>query len=111
MLSEVVIFVPSIARFGMDYLESQVAAAHLASLALEVPPDNMVDEDLRDELLRHAGSLGIVLRQPGDARADADPRHAARGRRDHRPAQDQDDRRDRAARWRRSPAAATAFFA
>lgn len=65
MLSEVVILVPSIARFRMDYLESKIAAAHLASLALEVPPDNMVDEDLRDELLRHAGSLGIVLRQPG----------------------------------------------
>lgn len=65
MLSEVVIFVPSIARFRMDYLEAHIASARLASLALEVPPDNMVDEDLRDQLLQQAGSLGIVLRRPG----------------------------------------------
>ncbi|MGE0748868.1 MAG: sensor histidine kinase, partial [Rhodospirillales bacterium] len=42
-----------------------IAAAHLASLALEVPPDNVVSEQLGKELLDHAGSHGIVLRRPG----------------------------------------------
>jgi len=64
MLSEVLIYCPSIARFRQVFLQERIAAAHLASLALEVPPDNMVSAELREELLSHAGSYGIVLRRP-----------------------------------------------
>lgn len=64
MVSEVLIYCPSIARFRQSFLQERIAAAHLASLALEVPPDNMVSAELREELLRHAGSYGIVLRRP-----------------------------------------------
>ena len=64
MLSEVLIYCPSIARYRQVFLQERIAAAHLASLALEVPPDNMVSAELRDELLAHAGSYGIVLRRP-----------------------------------------------
>lgn len=62
MLSEVFIYAPSIGRFRVVYLEERVAAAHLASLALEVPPDNMVSAQLREQLLDHAGAQGIVLK-------------------------------------------------
>jgi len=65
MVSEVLIYAPSIGRFRHTYLEERIAAAHLASLALEVPPDNVVSEQLGMELLDHAGSHGIVLRRPG----------------------------------------------
>lgn len=65
MVSEVLIYAPSITRFRIDYLNQKIAIAHLASLALEVPPDNMVSEAIREELLAHAGSKGIVLRRPG----------------------------------------------
>ncbi|MHA1109346.1 MAG: sensor histidine kinase, partial [Alphaproteobacteria bacterium] len=64
MVSEILIFVPSIARFRVAYLEERIAAAHLASLALAVPTDNMVSAGLRLELLSNAGSFGIVLRRP-----------------------------------------------
>jgi hypothetical protein len=64
MLSEVLIYAPSIARYRQTYLQERIAYAHLASLALEVPPDAMVSPDLRKELLDHAGSHGIVLRRP-----------------------------------------------
>jgi len=64
MLSEVFIYAPSIGRFRADYLQQRIAAAHLASLALEVPPDNMVSAGLRAKLLDHAGAHGIVLRSP-----------------------------------------------
>ncbi len=64
MVSEVLIYAPSIARFRLVYLQERVAAAHLASLALEVPTDNMVSAGLRRELLSHARSFGIVLRRP-----------------------------------------------
>jgi len=64
MVSEVLIYAPSIARFRLAYLEERIAAAHLASLALVVPTDNMVSAGLRAELLSHARSFGIVLRRP-----------------------------------------------
>ncbi len=64
MLSEVFIYAPSVGRFRLVYLQERIAAAHLASLALEVPPDNMVGARLRAKLLDHAGAYGIVLRRP-----------------------------------------------
>lgn len=68
MLSEVLIFAPSIARFRQDWLQDRVAAAHLATLALEVTPDNMVSEQLKSELLEHAGVTAIVIAKPGEVR-------------------------------------------
>jgi signal transduction histidine kinase len=64
MLAEVAIYVPSIARFRMVYLEEKIASAHLASLALKAAPDYMVDEALKAELLARAGVHAIVLDEP-----------------------------------------------
>ncbi len=61
MLSEVLIYVPSIARFRRDYLAERIAKAHLAVLALEATPDNMVGKELETALLSHAGAYAIVL--------------------------------------------------
>lgn len=68
MLSEVLIYAPSIARFRRDYLEDRIASAHLATLALEATPDNMVSDELKAELLDHAGALAIVTVKPGQVR-------------------------------------------
>jgi signal transduction histidine kinase len=68
MISEVLIYAPSIGRFREDYLEDRIAAAHLATLALEATPDNMVSEELKAELLDHAGALGIVIAKPREVR-------------------------------------------
>jgi signal transduction histidine kinase len=68
MISEVLIYAPSIARFRKDYLEGRIAAAHLATLALEATPDNMVSEELKAELLDHAGAIAIVIAKPGEVR-------------------------------------------
>lgn len=67
MLAEVLIFVPSVARYRLTWLESKIAAGHLAVLALEEAPDNMVSRELARELLAHVGARGIVLRKPSDA--------------------------------------------
>src|SRR3954451_994881 len=67
MLSEVLIFAPSVGRFRVTYLEGKIAAGHLAVLALEATPDNMVSHDLADELLAHVGARGVVLRRPNSA--------------------------------------------
>src|SRR5579864_3774288 len=64
MVSEVLIFVPSVARFRLNYLQQHLADAHLAILALEATPDNMVSKELARELLAHVGAYGIVLHKP-----------------------------------------------
>ncbi len=64
MVSEVLIFVPSVARFRLNYLQAKVADAELAILALEATPDNMVSEPLARELLAHVGAHFIVLHKP-----------------------------------------------
>jgi signal transduction histidine kinase len=67
MISEVLIFAPSVGRFRLSYLEGRIAAGHLAVLALEATPDNMVSQDLANELLAHVGARGVVLRRPNTA--------------------------------------------
>ncbi|MFT6606852.1 MAG: signal transduction histidine kinase [Halocynthiibacter sp.] len=61
MLAEVLIFVPSVARFREDYLLSRLERAQIASLALLA--NDMIDMDLEDELLANAGVFNVVLRR------------------------------------------------
>jgi signal transduction histidine kinase len=68
MLSEVLIYAPSIARFRVDWLQARIAAAHLSTLALEATPDLMVSQELKMELLAHAGAYGVVIDRPGVVR-------------------------------------------
>lgn len=63
MLAEVMIFVPSVARFREDYLQSHLERAQIASLAVLANLDEMVDPDLERELLLNAGVLNVVLRR------------------------------------------------
>jgi signal transduction histidine kinase len=62
MLAEVLIFVPSIARFREDYLLARLERAQIASLAL-LASDGIIGEDLASELLMNAGVLNVVLRR------------------------------------------------
>lgn len=52
MLSEVLIYVPSIARFRLSYLEGRIGAAYLSSLALQLLPEDKLDSNVEMELLR-----------------------------------------------------------
>lgn len=61
MLAEVLIFVPSIARFREDYMMNRLERAQIASLALLA--DDMIDSDLEAELLENAGVFNVVLRR------------------------------------------------
>ncbi len=65
MLSEVLIFAPSVARFRLSWLNEKLGAAHLAILALDATPDGMVSETLRTELLDHVGAIAIIVRRGG----------------------------------------------
>ncbi|WP_147114005.1 HAMP domain-containing sensor histidine kinase [Tateyamaria sp. syn59] len=61
MLAEVLIFVPSIARFREEYLQNRLERAQIASLALLA--DDMIDSALEEELLENAGVFNVVLRR------------------------------------------------
>jgi len=61
MLAEVLIYVPSIARYRETWLMERLEAAQIAVLALEGSPDQMVDRELADELLRNAEVFSVGL--------------------------------------------------
>jgi signal transduction histidine kinase len=63
MLAEVMIFVPSVARFREDYLRERLERSQIASLTLLASPDDMVATELRQELLANADVFNIVLRR------------------------------------------------
>ncbi len=62
MLAEILIFLPSIARYREDYLLLRLERAQIASLAL-LATDEMISEDLERELLANAGVFNVVLRR------------------------------------------------
>lgn len=62
LLAEVLIFVPSIARFREDYLQLRLEKAQIASLSLLTTDDNLSPE-LEAELLANAGVYNVVLRR------------------------------------------------
>ena len=61
MLAEILIFVPSVSRFRLDYLNNRLERAQLASLALLA--DDMLETELEAELLANAGVYNVVLRR------------------------------------------------
>jgi len=61
MLAEVLIFVPSVARFREDYLLDRLERAQIASLALLA--DDMLEMELEAELLKNAEVYNVVLRR------------------------------------------------
>ncbi len=63
MLAEVLIFVPSIARFREEYLLARLERAQIASLAVLADETMMLDEALEGELLENAGVLNVVMRR------------------------------------------------
>ncbi|MBT5111319.1 MAG: HAMP domain-containing histidine kinase [Rhodospirillaceae bacterium] len=65
MLAEVFIFVPSVARFRLAWLNERLSAAHLAILTLDEATDGMVSDNLREELLGHVGAYAINIRRGG----------------------------------------------
>ncbi len=61
LIAELLIFVPSVARFREDYFLNRLERAQIASLTLL--SDGMVTSELEAELLENAGVLNVVLRR------------------------------------------------
>ena len=65
MLSEVAIFVPSVARFRLDYLIERVRRAEIAALTVMAAPDRMISPELEAELLAKAEALNVAVEREG----------------------------------------------
>jgi signal transduction histidine kinase len=68
MLSEVFIFLPSIANFRQNWLLNRLQAAQIAALAAKAAPLGELPEMLRKELLMSAGVRGIAIKQAAQRR-------------------------------------------
>lgn len=62
MVSEVLIYVPSIARFRVTYLEDRLAAAQLASFALIGEPERLLTPEIEQGVLDQADIVAIVIK-------------------------------------------------
>lgn len=63
MITEIFVFLPSVARFRQDFLLERLQMAQIASLALLAADDAKVEEALERELLANAEVSTIVLRR------------------------------------------------
>lgn len=68
MLAEVLIFVPSLANFRVNWLTDRINAAHLAALASDAVPGGTVPPMLRNELLSTAQVKSIAVKRGGQRR-------------------------------------------
>ncbi|MBV9734822.1 MAG: HAMP domain-containing histidine kinase, partial [Acidisphaera sp.] len=64
LLTQILVFIPSLAHERGVWLARHVRDAHLAALAVAAAPDGMVDARTREELLRLSGAEMIRLQEP-----------------------------------------------
>ena len=68
MMAEILIFVPTLAAFRVNWLEERLTAAQLAALAAEGFPGGQVPSSIRAELLRSAQVKAVASRSGGERR-------------------------------------------
>lgn len=68
MLAEVLIYVPSVANFRLNWLNDRLAAAHTAALVLEAAPSGMVPESLARKILASVGARAVAMKMGNQRR-------------------------------------------
>ena len=67
LLAEVLIYVPLIANFRLNWLNDRLAAAHTAAMVLDAAPSGMVPESLAKQILDSIGARAVAVKM-GDQR-------------------------------------------
>ena len=62
MIAEVLIYVPSIAYYRLNWLNDRLAAAHTAALVLDAAPSGMVPESLAKQILDSVGAHAVAMK-------------------------------------------------
>ena len=68
MVAEIMIYVPSVANFRLNWLNDRLAAAHTAALVLDAAPSGMVPESLANQILRSIGAYAVVMKMGNQRR-------------------------------------------
>jgi signal transduction histidine kinase len=68
MLAEILIYVPSIANFRLNWLNDRLAAAHTAALVLDAAPSGMVPESLAKQILASIGARAVAVKMGNERR-------------------------------------------
>jgi signal transduction histidine kinase len=63
LLAEVLILVPAVAAFRLNWLSDRLAGARTAALVLDAAPDGMISPQLTQELLRSVGAITVALKR------------------------------------------------
>ncbi len=62
MVAEILIYVPAIANFRLNWLNDRLAAAHTAALVLDAAPSGMVPESLARQILNSVGAHAVAMK-------------------------------------------------
>ena len=62
MIAEVLIYVPSIANFRLNWLNDRLAAAYTAALVLDAAPSGMVPDSLAKQILDSIGGRAVAMK-------------------------------------------------
>ena len=68
MVAEILIYVPSIANFRLNWLNDRLAAAHTAALVLDAAPSGMVPESLAKQILASIGARAVAMKMGNQRR-------------------------------------------
>src|SRR6202167_636966 len=62
MLGEVLIYVPAVANFRVNWLKDRLASAYTAALVLEAAPNGMVSDGLAKQILDSIGARAVAMK-------------------------------------------------
>jgi signal transduction histidine kinase len=68
MVAEILIYVPSIANFRLNWLNDRLAAAHTAALVLDAAPSGMVPDSLAKQILQSIGARAVAMKMGSQRR-------------------------------------------
>jgi hypothetical protein len=68
MVAEILIYVPSVANFRLNWLNDRLAAAHTAALVLDAAPSGMVPEGLANQILSSIGARTVAIKMGNERR-------------------------------------------
>ncbi len=78
MVAEILIYVPSVANFRLNWLNDRLAAAHTAALVLDAAPSGMVPESLARQILASIGAHAVAVKMGNQRRLLAAANEPAR---------------------------------
>ena len=62
MIAEVLIYVPSVANFRVNWLKDRLASAYTAALVLDAAPNGVVSDALAKQILNSIGARAVAMK-------------------------------------------------